>query len=149
MSSQDTALPPGVSRNDQPCWVPVMPDGTRWETEYGEPHFGTRDGAQEYIDAVVEDEPKPVPVMLPTLCLNIRALCGYWFDEDDEGVVCFDSVEEITETVKSWGWTESPAGWSCTPDCVECAEAVVAVDPSWTPVPVTTDQLLLIAATSA
>jgi hypothetical protein len=112
MSSAVTALPPGVSRNDRPCWVPVMPDGTRWESEYGEPHFGTRDAVRTYIKDVV-----------------------------------FDSIEEITKVVKSWGWTQSPAGWSCMSDCVECAEAVAAVDPSWTPVPVAADQLSLIGDT--
>jgi hypothetical protein len=146
MGSPIAALPPGVSRNSRPCWVPVMPDGTAWESEDGVPHFGTQNGVQGYIDEVIEDEPKPVPAPMSTLCLNIRALCGYWFDEEDEGVVCFGSVEEITKVVKAWGWTQSAAGWSCSADCTECAEAVAAADTSWAPVPIATGQQPLIGA---
>jgi hypothetical protein len=149
-------LPPGVTRNTEPCWVLTYANGSEYESHDGVPHFRTAEDAQGLADTLAdEDDPQaelPKPTALPAPCWQVMALCGYTLDEE-EWLVCSETAELAAHAATGCDWKLTPIGWKCQDDhCDGCAEAIASAQekrgPILLPVPVADGQEPLIGAGS-
>lgn len=148
-----TPLPPGVTRNSEPCWVLVYADGKPYESHDGAPHFADAEDAQKCADDLRdEDDPDelPKPQVLPGPCHHVTTLCGYTLDEE-EWIFHFDSAQEAFDTAtKSYAWRFVGDGIACSEDagCSNCDESAARREqgcgPVLLPVPVAVGQQPLI-----
>jgi hypothetical protein len=146
-------LPPGVTRNTEPCWVLAYANGSEYEGHDG-PHFADADEAQGFADSVLADDEDPLvevpkPAELAGPCYRVTSLCDYVFDEDDEGIQHFKSAVVAIETVTARAWEPTPIGFMCSTDCDNgCVAALAEYErehgPILPPVPVADGQEPLI-----
>lgn len=108
----------------EPCWTLVMPDGSEPEDDgYGIPHFDTEADARKYLADVGENPiGQCIPQRLAAPCVELECVrCGYRFDEDDEGVACWESREQAEkELAGEWTFVGDDAFCS-NEDCAKTA----------------------------
>lgn len=154
MTTTAAKLPPGVTRNDLPCWVLVYANGSLYESHDGAPHLHSEESAQGLAAGLAdEDDPAaevPKPVQLPAPCFMVAALCGYLLDEE-EWVVHSETAELAAEAGKAYEWRPVAGGLACSDStCNGCWSAINAYErqhgPMPLPVPVAEGQEPLIGA---
>jgi hypothetical protein len=126
MTTALTTLPPGITRNADPCWELRYPNGTSVDQDDRKPHFASAEEALREAKNFADDElGTPAPAPLPGICHMITAICGYVLDEADDGIVHYSTAEKAARSARDADWALTPIGWQCRPDCDNgCVEAV-------------------------
>ncbi|GAA0493724.1 hypothetical protein Ade02nite_21230 [Paractinoplanes deccanensis] len=76
-----------VTTNDHHCWIVTLADGSPTGFEDSEPHYASEDEARKFAkDITYPNDPPPIVKRLDHLCSSATTVCGYRYDEDDEGV---------------------------------------------------------------
>lgn len=105
----------GLSREPEPCWE-LVDDNGRTAPEAG--HFQTEAAATN----AAEDWHDPVNTSLrPNACWTATAVCGYRYDEEDEGTVHFATRDEAAMVVLGNDWRVRGGVLLCPDEhCEEC-----------------------------
>lgn len=131
---------------DHECWILVDTDGKPHENGDGEPHYESKDKAEEayaglyrrYTDVTLpEKAPLLVPVKLDEPCLTITAACGYVLDEEADGVCHNDDAHILLSYALGSGWSILPDSRMVCADpslCAECRALLDALPPDQGPI---------------
>lgn len=140
-----TELLPGVSRNDEPCWVLTYRNGLHYDYGEGVQHFDTAEEAVRYTEGGALE-----PEQLTDPCFHVFTFCGYALDEDDEGIFHFDTAKAAHDSAVAFNWRFVCDGFACPADfdCDNCEDSIArreqARGPLLPPVPVADGQESLI-----
>ncbi len=94
------------------CWVLTF-EGADYVDD-GTPHFLTPGAAEKFA---TERGLLHKPRLLDEKCVTTMCLCcGYWFDEDEHGVLHLDPGD-VDELLTKWDWVKIGDEWKC-PTCV-------------------------------
>lgn len=92
-----------MTKTNTACWVLTNDVGDDLEQD-GAPHFPDEKHAAEYASrAYVEVPPGFKPRQLDHLCVTVEcSCCEYVFDEDEDGVVHWESLAEAEKGLKDF-----------------------------------------------
>jgi hypothetical protein len=129
--------PDAITEVDGPCWVLRLANGKEEIGDWRDSHYASdTEAAKAAADMVGEDEPvHHIPVRLPARCWVATAVCGYRYDEDDEGVYHDDDPDSLMAALRSDDWKSvEGGGMTCGSDaCAPCGTFVVAEPPAQIP----------------
>lgn len=84
------------------CWVVRRGENDRYADER---HFLTEQEARDEAQHLTDNGEPATAEQLPAPCITMRCQgCDYWVDEDDEGIIHFESHKQAREYVLGWGY---------------------------------------------
>lgn len=103
------------------CYVLTLPNGALVEDpQNGEAHFPDEETARERAPEFGDAARAATPTRLDAPCVTLTCRgCDFTYDEDEAFIVHFESLGDVVQAAKDFGWTVRHG----VPRCTACSPA--------------------------